>query len=817
MLRKLLSLALLFGLCTGALAAEAEDDPFQAAARYQFGQSRKPLNAVEDAVRKALGDAAKSKAAEAKLLALLKSGDATLHAKWFACRQLALVGSDGSVPALAAHLGEGDQTLGYMARFALEQIPAPEAAAALRQALGKTEGQARIGIINSLAARGDAEAVPALVMLLDADPETAAHAATALGKIGGTAARNALAKARSSAKPPVRHAAEDALLICANRLADAGKNEDAQPIFAQLHEKATAKHVRLGALAGLAKVGAKAALPLVMDALGSDDPELRGTALRIAEELPGAQATTAIAARISSASPEAAVALIQVLAARGDAAALDAVRQATESENEPVRAAAIAALGSLGGVKDVPHLLRIATEGPKSDRAAARQALARLSGNGVDQALTATLDGAEPPARAVIIGALADRASTQALPTILRLARDDRDRDVRVEALRALEDLAGAEHLDALVGLVVKPKTDAERPAAEKALAAAIRRLKDKSQAAPPVLAALEKEATEPAARCALLRIAGRIGGAEALTALRKAVKAEDPAVKNTAIRTLANWDTAEPLADLLAIARSAEKKTHKVLALRGALRMAALPHKRPAEESVTLYAEAMALATEPQEQKTILAALAKIKHPKALEMAASLLEEKAVANEAAATVVAIARRLLSTSNKQAVAALKQVAETFKGKEAGRMAEDALAMANLGANIAREGTATSPDGIEKDGAASGDAAAIDGNPDTYWDEADGKKLYRLVVTFPEPRRVAAIRILGYGHHNYAPRDFQVLADGKVVRTVKGAKYTDNALVVTFPVTEAKAIELKITGYYSQSPAIRELGIYEPPK
>ena len=37
-------------------------------------------------------------------------------------------------------------------------------------------------------------------------------------------------------------------------------------------------------------------------------------------------------------------------------------------------------------------------------------------------------------------------------------------------------------------------------------------------------------------------------------------------------------------------------------------------------------------------------------------------------------------------------------------------------------NIAPQGMASSPDGLKKDGAAGGDQAAIDGNPDTYWDE-----------------------------------------------------------------------------------------------
>ncbi|NQT54173.1 hypothetical protein HQ576_19105, partial [bacterium] len=117
-----------------AVGAAAEDDPFKAVAGYQVGQSRKPLVAVEDIVRAAMADAAKRAAVERKLLALLASKDATLHCKGFACRQLGLVGSAASVPALAAHLTEDDQQLGFMARFALEQIPDPAALGALRKA-----------------------------------------------------------------------------------------------------------------------------------------------------------------------------------------------------------------------------------------------------------------------------------------------------------------------------------------------------------------------------------------------------------------------------------------------------------------------------------------------------------------------------------------------------------------------------------------------------------------------------------------------------------------------------------------------------------
>jgi hypothetical protein len=62
-----------------------------------------------------------------------------------------------------------------------------------------------------------------------------------------------------------------------------------------------------------------------------------------------------------------------------------------------------------------------------------------------------------------------------------------------------------------------------------------------------------------------------------------------------------------------------------------------------------------------------------------------------------------------------------------------------------------------------------------------------------------------------------PKDFEVICDGKTVLTVKDAWYTDNRFAVTFPTTECSYLELKITGYYGQSPAIRELEIFGPAK
>jgi type 1 glutamine amidotransferase len=128
-------------------------------------------------------------------------------------------------------------------------------------------------------------------------------------------------------------------------------------------------------------------------------------------------------------------------------------------------------------------------------------------------------------------------------------------------------------------------------------------------------------------------------------------------------------------------------------------------------------------------------------------------------------------------------------------------------------NLALLATASSPDALEKDGDADGDAAAIDGDLDTYWDEADGAEEYRLVLTFDEAQVVSGLRITGWSHENYAPRDFEVLCDGEVVAQVSMAQYQSNRFALRFEPVQCITLELRITAYYGQSPAIRELEVF----
>jgi HEAT repeat protein len=224
------------------------DAAFEALKSYDWGADVKLLKPIDDAVVASSDDSAAAAKLEERLAAVLGS-EASRDAKDYVCRKLMLIGTAASVPALAALLPQEKNS--HMTRYALERMPAPEAAKALREALPKVKGELKIGVISSLGARRDAASAQPLASLVnDTDAAVAAAAATALGDIGGAEA----AKALSAAKPSdanVKTASVDALLVSAERYLAEGKNMQALPIYKQLNAADQPKHVKLAATRGI--------------------------------------------------------------------------------------------------------------------------------------------------------------------------------------------------------------------------------------------------------------------------------------------------------------------------------------------------------------------------------------------------------------------------------------------------------------------------------------------------------------------------------------------------------------------------------------
>ena len=613
---------------------------------------------------------------EAGLVGVLQS-NASGAEKDAACVRLKQIGTAGAVPALASLLT--DTTLSHSARYALESMPFAQAAEALCGALAKTTGETRAGIIDSLGVRAERKAVPALATCLaDADAMVASSAAAALGRIGGAGAIQALRAAPPAAPADVRNAVADGLLLCADRLLAGGDTAGASALYRQMYDPKRPEHVRTAAYRGLVLAAGDRAPALVAAAIAGDEKAGRLAALGLVGDIQGRQATEAFAALLAKVNPATQVALIEGLTQRGDVAALPAVAAAAMRSDPTVRLAAIHALGTLGDGSTVPLLAEAAVSDGDAEQKAAREALGRLHGRNVTQAILAHLAKARPAVQLALARALGDRRDPSAVPGLLKMAGAP-DESVRVASIRALGLLADERTVPRLLGLLAPAKAEPVREAIETALAAVCNRSTRPETLAAPVLATMKGASV--ADRCVLLRVLARTGGAEAMEALRAGLRDTDAAIRDAAVRSLAESAGPEAAGDLLTLARGAPSTAHRVLALRGYWRLVREASDRPAAERWAMCKAGMAASTRADEKKLGLAELARLPDPGALKLARELCRDEAVRAEAQAACVQIAAALMASHRQEAQAALKQVAADAANdglRNAARNALDAM-------------------------------------------------------------------------------------------------------------------------------------------
>jgi len=673
------ALVCLVGLLGAALARAAAapanlDACLKQVTAYKYGDSRKALIEMEGIIRSTFGKAEQRKVIVAKLAAALADPKTTADAKSFICKQLSIIAGPEAVPVAARLLP--DPKLSHPGRMILERVPGPEAAAALRNALGSLKGKLLIGVLNTIGERRDADSAAAVAKFLgNPDPAVASAAATALGKIATADATKALAAARAKAPEKAKLAFANAYLRCADKLLADGKAAEAAAIYSEMTGPKEPKSARIAALRGLVRADTAKALPLVTAALTGDDPEMQAIATSFVREMKGGAVAKAFVELLPKLKPPVQVLVVAALADSGDPGARQAMLWGLKSQDQAVRAAALDGLAKVGTAEDVALLVKTAATGPNTDRGPAAQTLARMRAKGADEALLKLLDGADVPTRATIVRTLGIRRNAAALPAVLKAAQDAEE-GVRLEALKALEALADEKQGAAVVKLLVGAKTPKERAAAERTAVVVIGKAKDVEARVAPVLAALGQANAD--AKCALLRVAGRLGGSKALAAIRAARKDANPAIQEAAIRALASWPDAAALPDLLELAKSAPKENLKIIALRDYVRLVGLPSSRKPQETFAMYKQAMDLAKRPDEKRLVLAGLGKVKRIEALKLAATCLDDKALAREACVAVVNIAKAVGGADKEATKAALAKVLKISKDRRLVRDAQNLM-------------------------------------------------------------------------------------------------------------------------------------------
>ena len=555
-----------------------------------------------------------------------------------------------------------DETLYACAADALVAIGGTEGQ--LRRALVAAKGRVLVGIIQALGTLRDAQSVGPIKAALgapDADVRTAA--AAALGNIGDPAAVDALLAATQAHEGYERTMATEASLVLAKRLLEAGRATDAEKIYRAFwtaRKGPEDRHVRVAALKGLAASRSDGAIEEVMAATKTEDVMLRTTAAQIAAVQSGEAYTRRWLSQLEGADPAQRIDILGILGQRGDPAALPSVLALISDQDAGVRAAALGACARIGGESAAKALIGVLAKGEGDNAAFARAGLIQMAGGSeVDSCVGAALKAASSAGvRAALLGILAARGATGERDLVLA-AVSDQDPAVRRAAIEALGALAGERELPVLVKTLQGATDPNERQAAEGALVAAAERVPPAAVHA-AVIPALRTSAD--AVKPALLRALGKAGGPRAFEAFQAHADDKDPAVRDAAIRLLADVRDPAAMAPLLKIAQKTDNETHQVLALRSVVQLARTGVANP-DLRVRLYAEVLQTARRADEKRLAIGAAGDVPTPAALEFVAAQLDAKDLAEEAAAAAVRICQRMSGGDPARRQAVLQKVME----------------------------------------------------------------------------------------------------------------------------------------------------------
>jgi HEAT repeat protein len=621
--------------------------------------------------------ASPAKEQERALIQVLRSNSPPGE-KAIACKKLAIYGSDEAVPALAGLLAE--ERFASWARIALEAIPGAAPDKALRKAAGKLHGKLLVGVINSIGVRRDAKSVGVLVRKLnEKDPEVASAAAVALGEIGGMRAGEALRRALGKAPESVRPAIAEGCVRCAQNFLAGANRAEAVKLYDAVRQSAAPRQRILEGIRGAILARGSEGVPLLLQQLQSNDRECFGIGLRVARELPGPEATEAVAGAFGRATPERRPLLLLALADRGDAAAAPVVTEAARSGEKRVRRAAIEILDSAGDPSSLPVLLVDATNEDPEIAQASLAALARLAGNDVDSELIARLQDSSGRMRQTLITLAALRGIEKALPLIVQSVGDP-DPAMRSAAIQALTALGGKNEVAQLAQALEKSEIPAERAHIENVLVTLSGRVG--SNCVPSLLPLLQRAEEEN--RKAALHALAAAGGSDALAAVAAATGDKDPSFQDEAVRTLCTWPNAWPedaavAEPLLHTAKTDGNVSHQILALRGYLQFLLGDEKLKPDDKLDKMREILPLLQRPEEKITAIAVLQGIPAAAALDLLGAFAGEPAVADEACAALVqAATQKTPSLSKDHRQKALQLAAQKSTKEDTRKKAGEAL-------------------------------------------------------------------------------------------------------------------------------------------
>ncbi len=627
---------------------------------YEFGMNREPLTTLQDLITDNT-DPQTRKRLEMLFIDFLDS-DATLASKQMICKKLSQIATVESIDVLT-HMLKSDETAD-MARYVVERIPNADSAVetALLNALPNRSEQTRIGIINSLTGCGGEKTCAYFEKSIQSrNPFIAKATVAALGKLASERSEAILWMNVDKNRAIPQDMIWDAILLCADRRLEKGKNQEAEKTYTRVFQTADSDIVRIAALRGMVLSDSRHAGALVVRVLETENRALESTAIRLLEHSDPLVPASTLMPLFHKLETRQQSQLLAMLAEIGNKDYLPLLKEGLRSQFHIVRLAALRALRFIGDVSMIRPVAVIAAIGPGIETLEAQITLARMHGENIDSEIIDLIkkNQIENDIKAVLIESVADRQTSRATDILLQTARDSSDY-IRVTSIKSLAEIAGPQHLDEMTKILVQTKFSSETTHAINALTKVAMRIKEPARRSDAIFATVDSF-KQPENKIAVLRVLGKIGDPDALPFIRNALSENNQDIRIAAIRALADWPNAKVAEILYDVSKNAAATREIILALRGYIDVVRADTTLSPGVRVNFLQQALQLATRAVEQRRALAALADIPNLEALQTALEYLSVSAVREEAAMAVVQIAEGLQKTHPQVVQSACQQV------------------------------------------------------------------------------------------------------------------------------------------------------------
>ncbi len=230
-------------------------------------------------------------------------------------------------------------------------------------------------------------------------------------------------------------------------LLEEGNTSQAEPIFTSLLKDPEPIGIRNASIQGLFEIKSRSATFIASQLEQKTDLHLRRNIIRLVSKLPATYDNGIELLKHSSLHDSEKIALIELLSKRGDSSIAPYLAKSLDHDEGELMQASLKALGFVGQASHIPEMLHFTDNPDKEIITLAIEAIARMKGATVDQALIKHLDDPGTPHQIQILEILGLRNTKSATNRILEFTQNP-DKATRLEAIKTFATIASYKYLD---------------------------------------------------------------------------------------------------------------------------------------------------------------------------------------------------------------------------------------------------------------------------------------------------------------------------------------------------------------------------------